>query len=404
MSQAFHLEDDMRIAIVVWGLEGGAFANLSTALAFGFQELGVEVDLISVRPVSDTARRVRSGLSITTLGCRKSSLAVARLARYLRDRHPHAVISLSSIINLLTIASRSLARSDTRLIITEHSNMSFELPLDHRHNIKMRLVPVFIRLLYPLADGIVAPTWDILNDPAFSRVCQWQHKPHRVIPNPLTWGNWRDAARYEPQDGIPVHPWLASNRSHPLIVSIGRLCHQKGFDTLIRSIHLLHDTGVPAHAIILGEGPLRNDLEELIRQMDLAPFVSMPGFVQDPRPYLDACDAFVLASRSEGFGLVLTEAMALGKPTIATSAAGGPRTLIQDGRNGLLVPVDDVESLAEAIRKVISDPKLAQHLGAHAKHSSRLYEPTVIASQYLDFIYELLSAQNTTQRTEGAHL
>ncbi len=396
MPEASDQRDVMRISIVVQGLEGGTFANLGTSLALGFQELGDEVDLVSVRPVSETGRRARPGLSITSLGCPKTSLAVAHFSRYLRTRRPQVVIAMSSIVNLLAIVSRILARTQTCLIITEHTLLSLE-PLDHKWSVKMRTLPALIRLLYPYVDGIVAPSWDILNDPLFRRVCHWQLKPHRVIPNPLTWGPWRDAEVERDQAFRVPHSWLTSDRSHWLFVSIGRLARQKGFDTLIRSIARLHERGVPAHAIILGEGPLRRELERLIQQLGLSPFISLPGFVQDPRPYLKASDAFVLASRFEGFGLVLTEAMALGKPTIATRAPGGPREIIQDGWNGLLVPVDDVDSLAKAMFRVIDDPMLAQHLGANAMDSSCRYEPAVIAAQYREFISELLAPTNLTR-------
>lgn len=382
--------DVMRVAVLVWGLEGGAFANLGTALAYGLQAHGVEVNLVSVRPVSHVARRIRSDLSVTALNAPRASLAILPLARYLRRKRPDILLPMGSINNCLAIVARMVSRVDTFLVVSEHNIMSLELSIDHRRSLKMRVIPALVRILYPVADGIVAPSWDILRDPVFHAAFAWEKKSHAVIPNPLTWGHWRGSnGATDPDQNTPPHPWLGSDRNVPVVLSVGRLVQQKGFDVLLRAIGLLHHRGTRVRLIILGDGPLRAELEAVARELGIANSVALLGFVDNPRRYLQGCDVFVLASRSEGFGLALTEAMSLGKPVIATRAPGGPTEIIRDSDNGLLVPVDDPAALAEAIARVVTDRAFATRLAQAAKERSRAYEPAAVAAQYIEFFRRL---------------
>jgi glycosyltransferase involved in cell wall biosynthesis len=132
------------------------------------------------------------------------------------------------------------------------------------------------------------------------------------------------------------------------LVSIGRLDYQKGFDLLIRAIAICDDPRL--HLTILGDGPLRGELEALAASLDVAGQVCMPGFQRNPYPFLHQADALVLSSRYEGLPNVVLEAMACGTPVIATPAPGGIFELL-DGREGCVIAAElTAESLAVAIR------------------------------------------------------
>ena len=109
--------------------------------------------------------------------------------------------------------------------------------------------------------------------------------------------------------------------------------------------------------IILGDGEDKEEVEELIKELDVEEWVSMPGFVENPYSYMKRSDVFVLSSRWEGLPSVLIEAMALGVPVVSTDCPSGPGEILKDGRYGELVPVGDHKAMAEAIVKVLREKK-----------------------------------------------
>jgi glycosyltransferase involved in cell wall biosynthesis len=143
----------------------------------------------------------------------------------------------------------------------------------------------------------------------------------------------------------------------PYIVAAGRLDPQKGFDVLLDAFARAHDRVAGHRLVIIGEGPARGELEAQVARLGLADRVVLTGFLSNPQPTLRGAALFVLSSRYEGMGgLVLLEAMVHGLPIIATDCVTGPRDLLEDGRGGLLVPVEDVEALADAMAAHIADP------------------------------------------------
>ena len=161
----------------------------------------------------------------------------------------------------------------------------------------------------------------------------------------------------------------------PVVVSVGRLERQKGFDVPVRAHARVRDAGTEHSLLLLGEGGDRAMLEELARELGVADSVLMPGFVPDPLPEVAGADLFCLSSRWEGFGQSLAEAIVLGVPSISTDCVSGPRHLLGSGAHGDLVPVDDVDALGEAIRAHLLQP-------ARLQQAAR--EGQVWAEQHLD--------------------
>lgn len=152
------------------------------------------------------------------------------------------------------------------------------------------------------------------------------------------------------------------------IVAAGRFTDQKNFPLLLRSFSKVSDTHPNFHLEIFGDGPDKNKLITLTKELGIETKVAFPGYVDDLGRELRDASLFVLSSDYEGMPNALMEAMALGVPCISTDCpVGGPRYLIKDGSNGLLVPVNDEEALTKAMNKVLSSPSLANALGENAK-------------------------------------
>ena len=138
-----------------------------------------------------------------------------------------------------------------------------------------------------------------------------------------------------------AHPFFAPG-APPVILGVGRMVHEKAFDVLLRAFASARQQ-THARLLILGEGPLREELAALAKRLGIAADVDMPGFDPNPFKYMARATAFVLSSRHEGLPGALIQAMACGAPSISTDCPSGPAEIIEAvGREGLLVPVDDV--------------------------------------------------------------
>jgi len=150
--------------------------------------------------------------------------------------------------------------------------------------------------------------------------------------------------------------------NRPLIGCISRISAEKGISVLLKAISQVKQEGYQAHYLIIGDGPLRPELEHLSSQLDLNDQVHFLGWQNNVATIIANLDFLVLPSLSEGLGLVILEGLVHAKPTIASRVGGIPE-IIQDGVNGLLVSPDDVDALTRAIIYLLKNPELTRQLG-----------------------------------------
>jgi len=175
--------------------------------------------------------------------------------------------------------------------------------------------------------------------------------------------------------------------SVPLIFTAGRLHENKGFDVLIKAIARLDDVCL----WVAGEGPLKEDLDKLVADLNLGARVRFLGWREDINALLSSADLFVCPSRHEPLGNVILEAWAQNTPIIAT-AAQGPKKLIVEGENGLLVPIDDHSLLAEKISSLIQNKNLRQNIIANGnrKYQEKFSQKIIVEEykRYFNFILD----------------
>ncbi len=168
----------------------------------------------------------------------------------------------------------------------------------------------------------------------------------------------------------------------PVVAALGRLHRNKGFDVLVRAMRRL--PGV--HVVIAGEGPERGALERLARGEGVAGRLHLPGWTQDGAGLLAACDVLVCPSRQEPLGNVVLEGFSAARPVVAAAAAG-PAELIEDGRTGRLVAVEDDAALAGAIGAVLEDRTLALRIAAAGRAEfERLHAEGPVLAQWRAFL------------------
>lgn len=178
-----------------------------------------------------------------------------------------------------------------------------------------------------------------------------------------------------------------------LIVSSGRLNKQKNHALLIIAFAKIAEKFPDYNLCIYGEGAKRDELCELVSKLGLDDRVSLPGYATNISEKLQESSMFVLSSDFEGMPNALMEAMALGLPCISTDCGGGgARFLINDGKNGLLVPTQDVDAMVAAMDNLLSNKEYANKLGNEASRISKILAPDIIYSKWEKFIIDNIQA------------
>lgn len=142
----------------------------------------------------------------------------------------------------------------------------------------------------------------------------------------------------------------------------------KRVSDLVTAFAQIVDEVPDVELLLIGDGPTRPDVDRLIRKFEMNDRIKCPGFKRDVYQYLRCAYAFALSSELEGAPLSLLEAMSCGLPVVATAVGGIPE-IVQDGTNGLLVPLGDIDALADKLFAILSDPTLASRLGAQARQT-----------------------------------
>jgi len=361
-----------KIALFVPSLRGGGAEKVMVNLARGFVDRGLQVDLVLAKAEGPYLSRVPREVRLVDLGAQRVLYSLPGLVRYLRRERPQAMLSALNHANIVAIWARFLSRAKTCLVVTEHSTLS--LSTENTSSVRAKFMPVLSKTFYPYADAVVAVSRGVAED----LVASTGLPPDKVkfIYNPVITPELFVKAE-EPLN----HPWFRPGEP-PVILGVGRLTRAKDFPTLIRAFALMRKERL-ARLMILGEGEERPILEALVRDLGLEEDVELPGFVENPYPFIKRAAIFVLSSRWEGLGNVLVEALALGTPVVATDCPNGPREILEDGRWGRLAPVGDNAALAEAILEALEDGRAPE--GAPQRMVERFGLDAVV-EQYLDVL------------------
>ncbi len=201
------------------------------------------------------------------------------------------------------------------------------------------------------------------------------------------------AALYDPAGtvtripNIVVSPGPSGAARRKEVLAMGRLSQEKGFDLLLAAWSAAAKQLPDWSLRIVGDGPMRGQLAQLANAMGIESSVIFSPFSDNPFSLYSECGIFVLSSRFEGLGLVLIEAMTCGTACISFDCPNGPRELIRHGINGLLVPAERVDALADAIASLGLNPLLRQRLGDAARSVSKDFSEPRVAGQWHEVLY-----------------
>lgn len=388
-------ERDLRhVALFAGGGPGWSQTNVSMYLVCGLALQGYTVDFVTLNSTQEDLKSLYGMIdgfervNVYPLGVKNARSSIPPLIHYYKTQNPDVLFSQLTYFNAIAIFARLLAGSNTRNILIEGTLLSKMINSDSKFSFKLMSVPLLARLIYPFAQGFIAKSVDILTDTQTVVGNRFKRVDSIVLPNPYPFERFQQLAE-EDLD----HPWF-TDQTLPVIVSSGRLCEQKGFDLLLQALADLQSS-IPCRLIILGEGPDRPELESLIKKLNLEDRVELPGRVSNPWKYVKRSTIFVLASRWEGWPSALMEAMSIGTPVITTDCPGDGKKMVEHGKTGLIVPVNTISALREALFQLLSHPSQRSALASSAQTSILKYDYKNISKRYAEFAEALISSSKT---------
>ncbi len=420
----------MRIAIVLPNLFGGGAERVALALGAGLIDRGHEVDLVLLEPTTNCEEEIPAAARLFRIRARpgrpsgplcerleRCTPAVlpsapprgrverllapggARLARhkvltllgrepsifrrvdavteYVRRERPDCLVPMLARAKIATLAasaghgrfqqatSTEAARS-TRAASTGAAHFPpvvpcVHLPVSSHETTRRRLYRKFL----PSAARVVAVSQGLADEVAASTGMPRERVS--AIYNPVFGPHLDDR-----MNATPDHPWLAPGASDgpPVVLAAGRLAPQKDLPLLLRAFARVR-VRRRLRLVILGAGPERARLEDMVRELEMEEAVSLPGWAPNPLAFMARASLFVLSSAWEGLGNVLIEALACGCPCVSTDCPHGPAEILGNGDYGRLVPVGDAAALAEAMERTLDAPPGKEALRRRAAFFSR---------------------------------
>jgi glycosyltransferase involved in cell wall biosynthesis len=368
-----------KIAILLPSLEGGGAERSMLNLATGFLAEGREVDIVLCQAKGAFLDEIPAGATMIELeatGGLRARWIIARsnlqdffirlrpvllakktapevasirsLQRYIVASQPDVILSALPYANLSAIWAKELSGSRVPVIVSERIALSsYCAAPSNSRKWRWRYLPELVRRTYPKANRVVAVS-DHVADELITTIGLHQDSVI-TVHNPVVDDNLRTRAQ-QPLE----HPWFAQDEP-PVILAAGRFTEQKDFATLIRAFAAVR-ADREARLVILGEGRLRDDLEQLVCTLGIQADVYMPGFVENPFQYMARASVLVLSSAYEGLPGVLIQALACGCPVVSTDCPGGSSEILEDGKYGALVSIGKADEMAKAVLAELDDP------------------------------------------------
>lgn len=233
---------------------------------------------------------------------------------------------------------------------------------------------ILLKFFYNKLDRIVA-----VSNGAKENISKYLNDKNRnkveCIYNPIKINEIKEKAKEE----------LVEKIEKPFIIGIGRLERQKNFILLIKAYRILLDRGIKHNLIILGQGSQKEYLVNEVKKLNMEEKVKFLGFKENPYKYLNKADVFVQSSIYEGLPTVLIEALVLNIPVVATNCPDGANEILDNGKYGLLVKMNDEKALADAIEKILNDRDLQREYKIKSKDGINRFD-----DKYITHLFEKL--------------
>jgi glycosyltransferase involved in cell wall biosynthesis len=367
-----------RVALLVPSLVAGGAERGAIFVGQVLERAGYAVDLVVAVSKGALLEDTWASAHLVALDAPAELLALPGWLRYLDRARPHLAISFVHSANLVSGLGGWL-RPQVPFIVSLRN--SLEVPPADRWWVRRWLGMAPERRLYARARFVQAVSQEVLEQAAALF----------AVPPERLWLTYNTA---QALDGEPPRLAAAGEAEAiaalgPYLVSAGRLVSVKGFDTVIRAFAAAR-LPAPWRLVIVGDGPLRAQLEALARAEGAAGSVTFAGYRDPLLPWLEGARGFVFGSHGEGFPRVLHEAL-LARLPVAAPRAPGMGDVLQQGQFGRLLPLGDAPAMAEAMKDIAAGRLGAPEPRALAAHLAR-FTPDAVGERYLAMVRAAIGA------------
>lgn len=359
------MQTKKKICLAIPSLQAGGMERVMSEIAWNFSKReDIELHLIMFGRTREIFYSIPNNMQIHKpvfeYNPKHRTLFTFRTVKYIRSElkrlNPDAVLSLGNYWNSLVL----LSTLGTKIPVYVSDRSKPDKDMGKLQN--------WLRVkLYPHAAGVIAQTKKA--EEVYKKM--YAHDNMAIIGNPI-----RD---------VSINPAIKREK---MILSVGRLINTKHYDRLI---NVFAEINAPEWTLcIVGGDALKlNNSEKYKKQienMGLQGRVVLTGMQKDVDSYLNRASVFAFPSSSEGFPNVVGEAMAAGLPVVSYDCVAGPSDMIEDGRNGYLVPVFDDEMMKDRLQRLMKDEELRKTMGDNAQQSIKRFDKDEICQRFYDFI------------------
>lgn len=331
----------IKLMIVTPSFAGGGAERIAVNLANHYAKQGLNVVLLAFNGTGPYKKQINKNIEMIDLGTRLRS-SFLKIYKEVKKQQPTHILSVLRGGNIVLGLSLFFYKK-TKLIFREANTLD---EIKRKSKLEKWIEILKLRIAYKRADSVVANSFDTKQDlVAFNIKVESKVK---VISNPVLPDDFKELANENCN-----HKWLKGR--FKVVLNVARLHPQKNQKFLIRSFSKIIESEPNARLLLIGEGELRNELEQEIKNNNIQAFAEILPFQQNPWPYYARSAVFALTSEWEGFGNVLVEALACGTPVVSVNCPGGPKAILNEGRYGVLVEPDDKDGVVDAILGILNN-------------------------------------------------
>ncbi|VAW45907.1 hypothetical protein MNBD_GAMMA03-241 [hydrothermal vent metagenome] len=312
-------------------------------LAKLFKRKGYTVDFILGYIPDDMKLPVLEGINVINFNKPRVIKLFVEIIKYLSKNKPNIIISAEDHLNAVVLLCAKITRSKAKISVSSRVT-----PYDTYSNkffTKRWFLKYFIQFVEGRATALVCVSKDMVKQ--YKTI--FKNSRHQCIYNVVN-----DSGSQARMSESVSEKWLI-NKKIPVLISAGRLAPEKGLLDLVKAIKIVAKTK-KIRLLMLGEGPMRTEIESLIIKEKLTGIIKLIGFQENPLKYYNKADVFVLSSYVEGLPNVLVEAMMCGCTPVSTNCPTGPEEVLQNEKFGYLVPVHNPVAMAKGLENALNNP------------------------------------------------
>ena len=363
-----------KILILLPDLKGGGAEKLHVNLANYWHSNGYEVKFILLENVGHFRQILHKKIKIIDLNISKIRMIFFKLPKVIINEKPDILLVAMWPLTSFSIISLFLLKKKFKIFISDHVNLSKSF----KHELKIyEIIPkIIMHLTYRFADGIIAVSKGVREN--LVQLSGLNLDQIKVIYNPVIVNKHQNVNNSKLNTS-----YLWQGNYEYRILSVGTLKFQKNHEAIIKAFSMI-PSDFSIKLIILGDGPLKDKLKILIKNLNQDYRIELKGFNIETDNYYSTATTFVLSSRWEGFANVLVEALKYNLPIISTDCDFGPREILENGKYGILIPVKDHLEIKRELLRIINNNLKFENGYLRALD----FNVNKIGNQYLEYFFE----------------